>query len=265
MDLDPHIQAFEILSDRVSNLEEGLKHLLAQAERQEMRAYGKLNHSLLGFRVPIYRRAPQDDYSMDPPRRDFIAQSEVTGLAIEFFGVDLNFVHRCDVGGWHEDVGFSADLRKMVSSRFAEEETCVLSAEAGLVSAHRLICMEEFERVLAKRISGYPFLSHCGLVRPIRSDNDNVAFLLTAEKPLPVRSLILECLSLLHDLRAPDVKSIHIHDCLPEEVRLCRQMLIAQNSCEGPKRDAARKCVEKWSKEAKSLENHAFFEGIIVF
>ena len=265
MDLDPHIQAFEILSDRVSNLEEGMKHLLVQAELQEMRAYGKLNHSLLSFRVPIYRRAPQDDYSMDPPRRDFAAQSEVTGLAIEFYGVDLNFVHRCDVGGWHEDVGFSADLRKMVSSRFAEEETCVLSAEAGLVSAHRLVCMEEFERVLAKRVPLYPFLSRCDIVRPIRSDNDNVAFILTAGKPLPARELTCESLCLLHELGAPDVKSIHIHDCLPEEVRICRKMLIAHNSCEGPERDAAKKYVEKWSKEAKSLENHAFFEGITVF
>lgn len=48
-DLDPHIRAFEILSDRVSNLEDGIAAIRRSQQSVEMRKFGELDGSLFGL------------------------------------------------------------------------------------------------------------------------------------------------------------------------------------------------------------------------
>jgi len=49
IDLDPHIRAFEILSDRVSNLEDGIAAIRRSQQSVEMRKFGELDGSLFGL------------------------------------------------------------------------------------------------------------------------------------------------------------------------------------------------------------------------
>jgi hypothetical protein len=46
---DPHIQAFTILSDRISNIEDDVSLIKSALVHQELRQTGRLNHRLIGF------------------------------------------------------------------------------------------------------------------------------------------------------------------------------------------------------------------------
>ena len=48
----PVIQSFEVLSDRILNLEDGVNVLLGNARHREMRTFGTLDHRLLGLPCP---------------------------------------------------------------------------------------------------------------------------------------------------------------------------------------------------------------------
>ena len=62
---DPHIQAFTILSDRVSNLEEDMRAVRSCLAWQEMRQSGRLNKDIFGYQFEV--RCIREEAEKDCP------------------------------------------------------------------------------------------------------------------------------------------------------------------------------------------------------
>jgi hypothetical protein len=96
---DPHIQAFTIISDRVSALEEMVTAMYERKKRKELTSTGPLDYRFLRFPFSI-ERWPADTRDVDPqtesPIREAGAASDVVQSAVVTFEEFENWGHHAD-------------------------------------------------------------------------------------------------------------------------------------------------------------------------
>jgi hypothetical protein len=151
---DPHIQAFTLLSDRVSNLEEILTALYDRKRRKELTAAGALDHDLLRFPFPICRWPGSEPITEDPITLDPMRQERV--MPGEVFSSTFTL---CDAS-WHcfSCCGDPAVFTSEEIERCApfEVAACVKCEEAQITSPFTLVCQEAMARRVKLLVPKYP-------------------------------------------------------------------------------------------------------------
>jgi hypothetical protein len=113
---DPHIQAFTVLSDQVSYVEEMVVALYERKRRKEFSAVGQLDHRLLGFPFELWRW-PERTADLDPdseePIRKERARPDKVSTAILVFNPELHWRHPT---GCTNPALFSPDEMERVSN-----------------------------------------------------------------------------------------------------------------------------------------------------
>jgi hypothetical protein len=178
--MDPHIQAFEILSDRISNLEDTVAALAESARLNEITTYGPLNFKMLGLPCPISRHKATERVS----GRLLGASANVSALIVSFpetSSDEILDLRRCYGTEWIAS-HFTPD--DATSIRKAQEKNagnlCVTMKEAGIPSYHRYLNGELLQRLVDEARVGV--FEHEVIIRPFNRESGSAFLVLQQEK-----------------------------------------------------------------------------------
>lgn len=255
VELDPHIQAFTILSDRVSNLEEGLSGILESAKLQEQRVYGSLNHRLLGIPFPVFRHPAVSNEPYQQPL------PTVSNLVIEMQGAKL--LCWCSHKDFCKIMPFTSEelQRILEKDRFEELVTC---REVGIHSAHRHICGEALERhihrVTTENPRLYKELSRCS-IQPFTSDDGNPAFLLSGQDDLSMRLdlLLAETVRVLRTVGLKEANALHLYETTEDTLCFVRSYCEWKFSGDEEKRRQATERMQPFPDNLFDAKRQTFF------
>ncbi|KAJ3041690.1 hypothetical protein HDV00_008777 [Rhizophlyctis rosea] len=240
---DPHIQAFDILSDRVSNLEEGINLLISNAKHRELRAYGALDSSLWGIRCPMWR-SNGDTRATETHRQDYAASAEVDSIIVTLEGCDwagdVCFPISCpasNVQFCHAKYGQSedwlidraafftdAERRRIATDRAQLDdmgiEECASSRGAGLSSTQLFVCEEAAVRFLALKKAHFPTLAQ-SVIQPMFGF-DLGTFAIALDSPHPVDVVVRDILGLITICGGKGIKHVDLYDCSAHQLEVYR-------------------------------------------
>jgi hypothetical protein len=271
------IQSFEVLSDRISNLEDavsvlrtGVAELLERNIRKEMSCHGRLDHDILGIPCRVVR-LPQHHQLHSPetcPRTKGAAEPWVKAVVLSFSHDKLS-----------ED-----DIRNRLvpnvngpDSRFQDWEQEKIAALAtvpyrmrgtGIRSAHPDPDCTHMQRVLdgLRRGPDYPELSKCSEFY-MRMPYDDLAFVLVCQEPQPLVKLIRETMKLARNICGDVVRYwgevlLTVSDC---DVDVAQFLIASARYCfSGNDQEVAeaRQIMERSLRDVKSrLKEHPFFDS----
>jgi len=182
-DIDPHIQAFEVLSDRISNLEDAVASLTDSARLQERTTYGRLNHRLLGLPCSTTRHKPTERVASRVPG----APASVAALVINFPNLTYENILRPAAGPEGVDAGRQftdeENARIQAAQARAHPQDFPTMKEANIVSYHLDTIGETIHRAIDKARQHYPSLSGSTIVRHFEYP-DTLAFLVVFSTPV---------------------------------------------------------------------------------
>jgi hypothetical protein len=267
---DPHIQAFDLLSDRVSNLEEGLNLLISNAKHRELRAYGALDGSLWGLRCPLWR-SNGDARATETQRQDYAAPAEVEGIIVILKGLhwagDICFPISCPAN--HIESG---DKEKDRASFFTDEERrgiaterarlddaniaeCAVNRDAGVSSTQMFVCEEAAVRFLALEKARFPTLTQ-SIIQPMFGF-DCDTFAIELESPQLVDIVVREIVGLITTCGSgKEIKEVHLYDCSAYQLGVYRAYCQCTYGGNEGERATAR---EYFLSESDALRDHYMF------
>jgi hypothetical protein len=224
--MDPHIQAFEILSDRVSNLEDNVGILLGTAQHRELRAYGEIDGQLWGISIPM-RRSPGKTYAEDTPRQEYVAPAKVQHIIICVDGGYSGcFAEACPDEFVYNKTErrsyFSTEEWQLITEQrsiYSQQRWCISNTEVGITSTFNDVCEEALFRHLAREKAHFPTLAMSTVI-PL-CQLDEVAFVIgLSPSKKDVGVVASEALGLLVRCGVVDItecKFVHLYDCTEEQ------------------------------------------------
>jgi len=264
--LGPFIQAFEILSDRMSNVEEGVSLLLGNARQRECRAFGELDNRILGIPCPVVRlpdRFPDADPDDPPYRQEYRADGRVSALIVGFEGLRVLGDHsrREDgtLGCVMRDFLTPAETGRL-SNLTGDRVICCKTGEMGIHSIHERVCEETVARRLESLRLDLPTLSRCMTCIPCFRTED-FAVLIVSATPLPVQELLAESYYLAKYLAGSLPKRVLMYDSEVESVRDYQMVCAKLFSGDVNHRTAAESYCRRNRPAMESLDYHHFFWG----
>ena len=167
-DLDATIKAFEILSDRVSNVEEHLLSLVRNARFDQMCKFGHISGTMFGFTpgcdILLERdRKPDPGGGCDDPGGGPFRHSGVI-MRFEFSGKD------CDCHKWNpyhnlpEDPSYYEAIEK-------ETQVALLCSAVHVESFHKWLDEEALERYLLQKL---PLPRNLKSINLLHVEEDNI-------------------------------------------------------------------------------------------
>jgi hypothetical protein len=174
--LDPHIQAFELLSDRVSSVEETLALLSHSVRLQEATTYGHLNHRVLGLPCAVTRHKANECVNSRLPG----AALHVSALIVTFPGVSYQEVlnlHLPDPEQLFQHFN-DAEAVKVRKAQEAADMEFVRMVDADIESVHWDVLGEMMQRILDKRKRKCKTLGDAVVLRPFYWTEKSTAFLM---------------------------------------------------------------------------------------
>jgi hypothetical protein len=263
VEVAPVIQSFEVLSDRISNLEDSANLLLSHAIFCEVRTHGPLNHRLLSLPCPVTRHkdlpvefAPADAWY----REGNSAPARVSALVLEFQGVPI--LHRCH--------GEDAFCKSIVASdtyltptevtRIAG--TCCTTRAAGMHSTHEWVCEEIISRRLEHRRLSSPVLGRCVTFLPCFKGHE-FAVLITCALPVDFSELTRETTFLIAEIYGERPSSAAAYDCAQDCIldyqNVCAKLYTGNRA----HRMAAEAFCRRHRLAIGLLKDHLFFSGVV--
>jgi hypothetical protein len=259
----PVIQAFEILSDRVSNLEDGVNLLIGHARHRESRTHGELDHRLLGVHCPVTRHpcGLLEHIDHDPAlRHENAADARVSAALFEYTGLDK--LHQGHGGDdfCRRPCASNDHLTPSEATRVAGY--CCTGKAAGMHTTHEWVCQEIFARKLEHARLGSAVLGRCVTFLPCFK-GDNVALLVTCGLAVNFCDLLAETTRVLMTVSGKRPDAVVAYDCLPESI-LDYQMVCARlYSGNSAHRCAADSFCQRHKVAVRLLEQHPFFAGVV--
>jgi len=152
--MDPVPEAFEILTNRVSHLEELLTDLHDRKRRKEFTASGLLDNIFLRQPFAVWRFPPSyeelDSETDDPPRKERLLP-EIFNCAIVSFNEDAVWPH---VKGCVDPTLFTADELKRIAAAQNGKGYCVRCLSVDIPSNLEFVCNENTQRQLRRWTRG---------------------------------------------------------------------------------------------------------------
>ena len=245
VELDPNIQAFAIIDDRLSNIEENQALFKEALQLEEMRRIGPLNKRLLGFPFNLDRQADSSEKS-----------STLTPFPE---AVIVTVVPKCDyeTAPTHYDCccfSNTAPERKMLSdvelhgylprvkADDCEPEQCHQTRNHAVDSVHNSLCDEALERLYVKETldsgpQAKKFSRVYGLVRTL--DEQTIALCADMPSRTSVTDYIAQAVRLFcltgHQLSC--VSSVYVKDCSFYAVVLHRNLMQLNKMPDNDRRD----------------------------
>jgi hypothetical protein len=257
----PVIQSFEVLSDRISNLEDGINLLLGTARHREVRTYGPLDHRLLGLPCPTMR-FPDDSGEMPEPekRRENEAQSRVNAMIFEFHGLDI--LRECHGS---EDLctkPCTGGLYLTPSERARLGGRCCACQAAAMHTTQEWVCEEILARQLEHARLSSAILGRCITFLPCFK-GEHFSILITCGLPVGVCDLLTETLRLLAKVSSTRPHHINAYDCFPELIVDYQNLLAKAFTGNGAHRMAAEAFCRRYRVAVEALRFHVFFSGVL--
>ena len=244
---DPHIQAFSLLSHRVSTVEEVVTALYERKKLKELTAFGQLDHRFLRLPYVVWR-FPDRGPRMCPPLREERAAPENISSAIISFNADAE--------GWghrehcSDPEVFTAEEVERTLSCEDGEGTCVRCSEAKITSELTYVCDESMARRLQRvaRQRRDPSVEVQMIENPART----LGMRVRTSYQMTIDDFLRVSVSLLQDVRTQtgsNIKRVEIYPC--DQVLLRTWARFRENP------------LELTRKKLKQLDQHPFFEGVI--
>jgi hypothetical protein len=168
-EIDPNIKAFELLSDRVSNLEDSVDILLEQARLQELQTHGPLNSRALGLNGSITRHSGT---AQCRHTRTQTASMHLGALIITY--EDLFFQYISDKHFPSADgltfARFTEEEKACIAELYVGDGPYVSTRSAQIDSNHVDVCGESLQRLLDELVKDLPILGKCDNVHMMIPD-----------------------------------------------------------------------------------------------
>lgn len=168
-DPDPSIKAFELLSDRVSNLEDSVDILLEQARLHELQTHGPLNSPALGLKGSITRHSQT---ARCRGARTQTASMHLDALIITY--EDLFFQYISDKHFPSADeltfARFTEGEKARIAELYVGDGPYVSTRSAQIDSNHVDVCGESLQRLLDELVKDLPILGKCDNVHLLIPD-----------------------------------------------------------------------------------------------
>lgn len=187
---DPHIQAFTILSDRISTLEEKIDALFERKRLKELTAVGTLDNQFLQFPFRLIRW-PSGCQPSGGERRERAASAKAKYIILSF-GEEPGWGH-----GEHcsEVETFTSDEMDRTIACEDGSGTCVRCDRANITSHFSYVCWEALARRLQKAV-----LSFCDTfvdVHLVENTCESLALMIWARDDVAIDHLLRVTLQLL--------------------------------------------------------------------
>jgi hypothetical protein len=243
LELDPNIQAFNIIDERLSNIEENQALFKEALQLEEMRRSGPLNRKLLGFPFNIDRRLRSDESNKDTT--PFPDAAIVTVVPQCDYETNPSHYDCCCFSTTAPERKMLSDseinsLLSQVGTDDCEAGACHQTRNHGVSSVYRYVCEEALERLYAQKLSKN-FSRVYGLARSL--DEHTIALCADMPSRTTVSDYVAEAvkhfLSAGHELRC--VASVYIKDCSFSVVVLHHDLMTLNNMPDGN----LRKLTEK--------------------
>lgn len=272
-DIDPHIQAFEVLSDRISNLEDAVAILIESARAQESTTYGTLNHRALGLPCATVRHRADERMKTRAPG----APEHVSALIVKF--PDITFEHilnlRCGVE--REDISVYFSPTETLAILRAQEDLgdkIVSSEQVKILSCHHGSIAEGLQRLVDREKKRYSALGGDVIVRPFDWTDYCAAFLIIQPRVYgtphenallrapfresPFQTICVEMLQLFQGLAGQPVRKMETFQVCPFAASAFVDYWWWQSN---DKTNSARhRRVQIQIEKLRSLRTHVFFE-----
>jgi hypothetical protein len=275
--LDPHIQAFELLSDRVSSVEETLALLSHSVRLQEATTYGHLNHRVLGLPCAVTRHKANECVKSRLPG----AALYVSALIVTFPGVSYQDVlnhHLRDPEQLFQHFN-EAEAMKIRRAQDAANREFVPMVDAGIESVHCDVLGEMMQRILNDGKRKYRTLNDAVALRLFYWTEKSTAFLMLQplatgtsirEEPtsrdyseVPFAEACHDIVSLFQDFTRVLAKAVpqkmEVFDVCP----LASQAFLDYCRWRYSKKDGGerQRLVEGQLHHLREMKLHVFFEG----
>jgi len=259
---DPHIQAFTVIDDRLSKLEEDISSLIDRKKRKELRHTGYLDHIFLGYKFRIHRY-PYEFHKLNPSnyqatKEEYFLNDTIYDSVFSFESLHL---------GWHEDKEcatsdlFTENEFQQVKALYGTEDVCIRNREAKIESSFSFVCDEACNRRLQKvvREMGIPVQVHL-------LDTEIYSFYLYSAEPVLVTTLldyavdIVKLYVKLYERKSPVIEEVSIYPMSYREIRDYESVSKIQWGY-----TAEPITVERKKKLAKELIHSSFFNLLIEY
>lgn len=263
VEIAPVIQSFEIVSDRISNLEESIGILLAHARHREVRTFGELDHRLLGLPCPVTRYEDEtlEQFRGDPPRRlENRAEAKVRALIVEYEG--LSNLRVCHNNEMHCRTPCAAGeyLTPCENARVAGR--CCTSQSAAMHSTQEWVCEEILTRKFEYARLQSAVLARCVTFLPCFK-GQNFSLLISCGIPTDIGDLLSEATGVVLNLATERPHSIAVYDCFPESILDYQNVAAKLYSGNVAHRIAAEAFCRRNRPAIAALDGNLFFSGVV--
>jgi hypothetical protein len=166
VEINPTIQAFEVLSDRISNLEDTVNLVAKTTQLQEATTYGLLNHEMLGLPCVVTRHKSTERVDS----RLNGAPAKVSAMIFSFTDLTYETVMHVAFGPDGVDAGghFTAEENDRISAvqKRIDPQDYVSMSTAGIDSCQPDTIGETMQRIVDEERQKYPNISDGAVVRP---------------------------------------------------------------------------------------------------
>lgn len=260
---DPHIQAFEIVSDRLSNLEEMVGRMLDRVLRREFTAVGELDNELLGYKYPIIRHPYFEPSDWSLPRQEGAAEMrDVEFVVVVEVPDDLGHGPECASEEYFDD----DELKRVLAistSQTPPASECVTTLEAGITSATKYVCTEglvrRFEQQLRNFVGG-----NVRAVKWIDARTDAFTLSIQMREPVTIDAVLRLATDIYSKLAAcmGTIIQIDLHPCRLAEVEAFMKDL--NEALMLPAEEAKARKHELLRRYTKTNEVRMFFHETIL-
>ena len=259
--MEPVIQSFEVLSDRISNLEDGINLLLGNARHREVRTYGPLDYRLLGLPCPTVRFSEDSEELLDPERRrENEAQPKANAMIFELHGLDA--IRDCH--GSEE-----LCLKPCASGEYLNPSErirlaghCSTSLAAAMHTTQEWVCEEILARRLEHARLSSVTLARCMTFLPCFK-GEHLSILITCGLPVLVSDLLVETLRIVSKIFNARPHHVNAYDCFPELIVDYQNLCAKSFTGNGAHRLAAEAFCRRYRVALEGLKYHAFFSGVV--